>query len=165
MCPFVRFLSIQFCPNFTKIAAGGLACFTKDFKWVSFISLSDEDDYGFMNTMTCIRSVCLVLLIRTSILMRISTFQKHKSQLFHRTVPLMMYLQRRWHYGGRLEDIPEEEAEDIGIFSHIKYLLMDSRWKKRYCCRWWPLSTSFLDRICHNDLGIRFSHDQPQHLQ
>lgn len=133
-----------------------------------FIS-SDEDDYGFMN-----HNDLYSQRVFSSALNSYFNFdedfhvpKKHKSQLFHRNSSFDDVSDSEddtteddW------EDIPEEEAEDIGIFSHIKYLLMGSAMKRKDIAvddglKYKFLSIAFAIMI----LGIRFSHDQPQHLQ
>lgn len=132
-----------------------------------FIS-SDEDDYGFMN-----HNDLYSQRVFSSALNSYFNFdedfhvpKKHKSQLFHRNSSFDEVSDSEddtrdddW------EDIPEEEAEDIGIFSHIKYLLMGSAMKRKDNAvddglKYKFLSIAFAIMI----LGIRFSHDQPQHL-
>lgn len=129
---------------------------------------TDEDDYGFMNhnDLYSQRVFSSALNSHLTIDEEVHGPKKHKSQSFHRNHSFDDSSDSEQEDNDEWEDITEEELEASGIFSHIKHLLLGSAEKRAKTAvddglKYKFLSIAFAIMI----LGIRFSHDQPQHLQ
>lgn len=131
---------------------------------------SDEDDYGFMkhNDLYSQRVFSNALNSYLNIDEDIQGPKKHKSQLFHKNASFddVSDSEVDNDEDDDWEDITGEDMDDIGIFSHIKLLLMGSAVKRKNDVVDDGLKYKFLSiAIAIMILGIRFSHDQTQHLQ